>query len=229
MCKMPCFRERLNQLFINSGKTIVDFAKTLGTSRQSLGYYLNGERIPDAHMVKQICERCHISADWLLGLSDVKSPEADLKAVCDYVGLSEKSIIVFKQMNRNNEKVQRIIQLIDVFWSNDKSRASFLIALLYLYEAYREKEQNNDLFLDGLQEIGQRIDINDEKQKSELFNIELQQLQLQTLSGNDRVEFKMFVSKKSMNNALDDLFSSDDLLALYQKELTQEESENGQS
>lgn len=99
MCKtgkMPCFRERLNQLLTDSGKTIVGFAKFLGTTRQSLGYYLNGERVPDALMVKQICERCNISADWLLGLSDVKKPDADIQAVCEYTGLSEASISKLK-------------------------------------------------------------------------------------------------------------------------------------
>ena len=90
--KMPCFRERLNKLLIESNKTIVAFADFLGTSRQSLGYYLNGQRIPDALMIRQICERCNVSADWLLGLSDVKSPDANIKAICEYTGLSEKAI-----------------------------------------------------------------------------------------------------------------------------------------
>jgi len=92
MSKLPCFRERLNQLLTNSGKTIVAFAEFLGTSRQSLGYYLNGERIPDAVMVKQICERCNVSADWLLGLSDTKKPDADLRTACEYTGLSEAAV-----------------------------------------------------------------------------------------------------------------------------------------
>lgn len=91
MCKLPSFRERLNQLLTESGNTIVAFAEFLGTSRQSLGYYLNGERIPDALMVKQICKRCNVSSDWLLGLSDVKQPDADLRAVCEYTGLSSQA------------------------------------------------------------------------------------------------------------------------------------------
>jgi transcriptional regulator with XRE-family HTH domain len=95
---MPEFRERLNQLLMDfreedSKRTIGDFAVFLDTSRQSLGYYLNGQRIPDAAMIRSISERCSVSADWLLGLSDVKQPDTDLKAVCNYTWpLSERSV-----------------------------------------------------------------------------------------------------------------------------------------
>lgn len=90
--KMPDFKTRLNDLFIEHGGTAVAFADFLGTSRQTLGYYLNGQRIPDALMVKQICERCNVSSDWLLGLSDTRKPDASVQAVNEYTGLSEAAI-----------------------------------------------------------------------------------------------------------------------------------------
>lgn len=92
MCKLPIFRDRLNQLLCESGGKIVSFASLIGTSRQSLGYYLNGERLPDAQMIGQICERCKVSADWLLGLSDVKQISPDIQAINAYIGLSEAAI-----------------------------------------------------------------------------------------------------------------------------------------
>ena len=111
MRQLPIFKERLNQLLIESGKTIVAFAEALGTSRQSLGYYLNGERIPDAKMIRQICERCNVSADWLLGLSDVKKPNADLQAVSKYIGLSDEAIAGLKTLACKN--------VLDCILSND--------------------------------------------------------------------------------------------------------------
>ena len=90
--KMPIFRERLNKLLTDSGESIVSFAKFLGTSRQSLGYYLNGERIPDALMIRKICERCNVSSDWLLGLSDASSRNPDAHSAADYTGLSDKAV-----------------------------------------------------------------------------------------------------------------------------------------
>ena len=112
MAELPRFEERLRSLISNNpafeeflkkskyGKpSVVAFADFVGTSRQSLGYYLNGERIPDALMVKQICERCNVSADWLLGLCDVKRPNANIQAVCKYTGLSEKAVSYLHHLN----------------------------------------------------------------------------------------------------------------------------------
>lgn len=90
--KMPDFKTRLNELFIEYCGTAVAFADFLGTSRQTLGYYLNGQRIPDAKTIKKICERCNVSSDWLLGLSDTRKPDASAQAVNEYTGLSEAAI-----------------------------------------------------------------------------------------------------------------------------------------
>lgn len=215
MCKMPCFRERLNQLFINSGKTIVDFAKTLGPSRQSLGYYLNGERIPDAHTVKQICERCNVSADWLLGLSDVESPDTDMQAVCKYLGLSEETVSFLRMISVQLHD-QFITMLIDALFDNDNSRASFIMSLKAIYQAYKIKKENeNSSIPESIPEI------NDKNSKS--FALYKKQ------DINVQIDFEKYLSNRAMTEALEALFHSDALLALYQKEAAQEGSENGQS
>lgn len=69
-----------------------EFAEFLGISRQTVGFYCNGERIPDALGLKSIAEKCNVSADWLLGMSNTKSMETDLKAVCHCTGLSENAV-----------------------------------------------------------------------------------------------------------------------------------------
>jgi len=89
---MNTFRERLNQLQIESGLNIKEFAEQIvGLSRQSVGYYLNGDRVPDCDTLRHICEKCSVSADWLLGISDVKKPSAKTQAVCSYLGITEKT------------------------------------------------------------------------------------------------------------------------------------------
>lgn len=89
---MRAFRERLNQLFAESGKTVKDFAsEVVHASRQSVGYYLNGDRVPDSETLAQICKNCHVSADWLLGLSDIRSTDHDIKSACETLRISEAS------------------------------------------------------------------------------------------------------------------------------------------
>ena len=87
---METFRQRLLELMREIGcDTAISFAKVLGLTRQSVGFYLNGDRVPDSKTLRQICERCKVSADWLLGLSDVRTLEQDFQTACKTFSLSE--------------------------------------------------------------------------------------------------------------------------------------------
>ena len=97
--RLSVFAERFSKL--RGNKTQDDFAKFLGISRPTVGFYENGTRLPDALVLKQISEKCNVSADWLLGLSDVDSSNSDIQTVCKFTGLSEratKSILELQRM-----------------------------------------------------------------------------------------------------------------------------------
>ena len=98
---LPVFTERFFGLF-GENETQEEFGNRLGLSRNTIAQYLNGHRIPDSITLKQICERCNVSADWLLGLSDVKKPDTDLKAVCEYTGLSEEAVNQLHSLNKTD-------------------------------------------------------------------------------------------------------------------------------
>ena len=87
--RFPIFCDRLCEL--QGKKTIAAFAAFLGLSRPTVNFYLNGDRVPDALTLRQIAERCNVSSDWLLGLSDVKDPDGTLQQVCRYTGLNAQS------------------------------------------------------------------------------------------------------------------------------------------
>lgn len=88
--RFPRFKERLN--ILKGDMTIKAFAEKIGVSLPTAGFYLNGDRLPDALGVHDIASKCEVSADWLLGLSDVQKSDADLRCVCEYTGLSEQAI-----------------------------------------------------------------------------------------------------------------------------------------
>lgn len=69
-----------------------EFAAFLGMSRQTVGFYCNGDRIPDAEGLKEIAVKCNVSADWLLGMSDVRDTDVDIKQIHKYTGLSPNAI-----------------------------------------------------------------------------------------------------------------------------------------
>lgn len=82
--------ERIRE--VRGKKSQDTFATELGISRGALSFYENAERIPDAEIIHKISESYDVSADYLLGLTDVKTTKTDLKAVCEYTRLNEDAI-----------------------------------------------------------------------------------------------------------------------------------------
>lgn len=90
LVRFPEFQAAFNELM--GDMTIKDFADKLGMSRATVGFYSAGQRIPDALGIKAIAEKCGVSADWLLGLSETKTISADVQDVCKQTGLSEEIV-----------------------------------------------------------------------------------------------------------------------------------------
>lgn len=91
--QVPGMSERLNEL-MRQYDSQADFAKALGISRQTVGFWLNGERVPDAANLLIISEKTGKSVEWLLGKAPPEKQTADqqLRAASEYTGLSEKSV-----------------------------------------------------------------------------------------------------------------------------------------
>lgn len=120
--RMPQFRDNLRELM--GDLSVTDFAQKIGLSRQTVGFYLNGDRIPDCETLVQICSKCNVSANWLVGLSDVKNPDPSIAAITQRTGLSERSVDLLikaneirKQINTSRE-VEKILE--DEAWLERK-------------------------------------------------------------------------------------------------------------
>lgn len=104
---IEAFGQRLREL--RNGKSQTDivkliFEKTgLSITAQTLGRYENGKRKPDIEIIEALANTFDVSADYLLCRSDVKSTDIDLKAVCEYTGLDEKSIKCLKKIKAADE------------------------------------------------------------------------------------------------------------------------------
>lgn len=96
--RFPVFAERFSKL--REEMTQDEFAKYLGISRPTVGFYENGTRLPDALVLRQITEKCNVSADWLLGISDFKSSMA-AKLTAEDLGLSETAATVLSTYQRS--------------------------------------------------------------------------------------------------------------------------------
>ena len=85
--RFPIFRQRLGELM--GDMTTTEFAEKVGLTRQTMGFYLNGDRIPDSFTLAQICKECNVSADWMIGLTNDPSRHP---CAADEIGLSPKAI-----------------------------------------------------------------------------------------------------------------------------------------
>lgn len=94
---MSVFHSRLKELKESSELTQVKIAEQLGITPQAFSYIVNG-REPNYDTLIKIASLFNVSTDWLLGLTDIKSIDADAKAVGAYVGLSEKNIKYFHDL-----------------------------------------------------------------------------------------------------------------------------------
>ena len=95
------FKARFNQL--RDGMTQGKFAEFLGISRPTVGFYENGDRIPDAFGVRNIADKCGVPADWLLALSDFKNSDTR-KLTAEDLGLTESSAAILSNYFKRDKK-----------------------------------------------------------------------------------------------------------------------------
>lgn len=83
---MKYISDRLKELRGAESQTAV--AKRLGISQQGWARYETGKILPGAEMIRQICSKFNISADWLLGLSDVRTTTQSIEP--PMIGLNKR-------------------------------------------------------------------------------------------------------------------------------------------
>ena len=55
---------------LRNGQSVNSLAIALEMAQTTLNSYLSGKRKPSIELIKRICANYHVSADWLLGLTD---------------------------------------------------------------------------------------------------------------------------------------------------------------
>ena len=88
--------ERIVSLREEKGETQQELADAIGITRQSLSRYEIAARTVSVEVLGALAQHFNVSADYLLGLSDVRSTEQDMRAACEVTGLSEETITKLK-------------------------------------------------------------------------------------------------------------------------------------
>lgn len=68
------FRQRFNMLYEESSLSQEEFGKLFQASKSQVFHWRNGSGEPDTDMLASISRACNVSVEWLIGLSDLRSP-----------------------------------------------------------------------------------------------------------------------------------------------------------
>lgn len=97
-------------------------AAGIGISRTALINYETGKRKPDIDILEKIANYYKVSADYLLGRTDVKTQDMSLRQVSEITGLSENAIQLIQEWNNDDSHrylADYISQFIEDKESND--------------------------------------------------------------------------------------------------------------
>lgn len=89
------FADRLSDLIEEKRQEDIDYRQISDKTEipiGSLSNYANDKQQPNISRLAAIAEYFGVSTDWLLGLSDVRTPDIKTQAICSYTGLSEQAV-----------------------------------------------------------------------------------------------------------------------------------------
>lgn len=89
------FGERLRLLRIEKGLSQDALSKDLRISKGALSYYENCARTLDIVVLDKVSKYFNVSLDYLMGYTDNKTTDLNIKAMSEYTGLSEKALNEF--------------------------------------------------------------------------------------------------------------------------------------
>ena len=101
MTTTETFAQRFKVLRNKKKDTLKNIAEKIGVTAQSLSLYETGKRTINIEILKDIAKYFNVSADYLIGLTDCKTTDTNLEAVCEYTGLTESSIQNIKNYDKH--------------------------------------------------------------------------------------------------------------------------------
>lgn len=180
------FASRLRDLRNQDGISQAALAEDLGIVKSTIGLYETGDTVPDARTIKKYAEYFNVSADWLLGLSDFDRIDANERAACEYLGISQDLAASILYAEKNHPALT-------------KDPESFMCheginRFEYLLENFVNSPWMMDSFMELCKVISEAIaDVN--KQDSSLTS--------ENSTEGDNIQFKRFLLQKEVMKILD--------------------------
>ena len=105
---------RINAALASANMMQKELAKAIGVTDNTISYFVSGRRVPNTEQIAMIASALHVSADYLLSLTDTPTTDRDVRFISDYTGLSENVIEYLRLCSENGfDVVYFINKLID--------------------------------------------------------------------------------------------------------------------
>lgn len=139
---------RVKEARQDMGLTQEQFADKFGYARVTLAKLEAGIRDFKSTEIITLAEQLNVSCDYLLGKTDVKSPDTNIQAISDYTGLSKEAIEILNDIQQGT-KGRHFTKISDmhayIIENNHDSLYEYKI-LLYVINLLLSKEKEMKLF-----------------------------------------------------------------------------------
>lgn len=142
---------RINSALALRGMKQKELAKILGVTDNTVSYYVSGARTPNAEQIIAIANALDVSADYLLGLTDTKAIEPDIKMACETTGLTEQAVRFLEKIQKKNNDYLNFINIL-LPYESTKNDFGTPLEELYLYCSFFDQELEEQI-LDSLKGI----------------------------------------------------------------------------
>ena len=123
------FAVRLRDMLIEKGVSQDELAKRAKCcTASSVSVYLQAKQEPKASILKGFAKALDVSVDYLIGLTDCKSPQTDIRAIHKLTGLSDAAINILKDFNERFDG-ETIIPTVNLLIEQEEALPEFS----YLY------------------------------------------------------------------------------------------------
>lgn len=92
MAESNTLSERLKECRKKKGVKQSEVADRLNVQRRIISYYESGTRKPNLKDLIMLADFYNVSLDYLIGRTDTPTTDKDLRFICDYTGLSDKTV-----------------------------------------------------------------------------------------------------------------------------------------
>ena len=115
------FNERLLELRNASGKSQKECAEEMGISNSKYNKWENGVNSPDYETLCFLARFYNTTTDYLLGITDIRTNDTNIKAVCDYCGLSETAVKMLNELKMEKANTMATITIIEEILKNSNN------------------------------------------------------------------------------------------------------------